>query len=365
MSIRQHSETTNIFNLTYGELGDCMDEWGEPPYRARQIWHALYQRLVDSFDEISNLPLSLRRRLSGHFRIGSLQHGNEMMSEDGRSRKYLFTLIDNCQIEAVLMRYQGRCTACISTQVGCAIGCVFCATGQMGLFRNLNYAEIAEQALWFARKLRLKGESLTNVVFMGMGEPFHNYDATVAALDRITDVDGFNLGARRITVSTVGLVPMILRFANDRRREKLAVSLHAATDQLRSQIVPINKRYPLSELIPACHKYLQLVRRRITFEWVLIQGVNDTQEQAQALIHLVKGMLCHINIIPLNQTDNYDHAPATHEAAIDFTGVLTKAGVSCTIRVPRGPDISAACGQLSVRTVPPTPFDRPVMSNIL
>ena len=329
-----------------------MASLGEPSYRAHQIWHALYQTLVISFDDISNIPLSLRRRLAHQFRLGGLTEVDELSSDNGRSRKTIFSLADDCQIEAVLMRYKGRRTACISTQVGCALGCVFCATGQMGLLRNLTCGEIAEQVLWFARSLRSKGERLTNIVVMGMGEPFHNYDAMVGALDSMTEPDGFNLGARRITVSTVGLVPMILRFANEKRREKLAISLHAATDDLRSEILPINRRYPLSDLIAACREYLALARRRITFEWVLIQGINDTPEQAQALIDLVKGMLCHVNIIPLNQTRDYQRVSATPEAATAFAGVLGKAGISCTIRMPRGADIKAACGQLRSRSAP-------------
>ena len=347
----RQDKKTSVFELTPRELSDCLSKWGEPTYRANQIWHALYRELVVSFDDISNLPKRLRHRLSDRFHFNNISLESDLYSANGGSRKTVFRLADDSQIEAVLMRYQGRLTACISTQVGCAMACVFCATGQMGLGRNLTAAEIMEQALWFARELRSESKRLTNVVFMGMGEPFHNYHATVAAIDRMTDPDGFNLGARRITVSTVGLVPMILRFAQEKRREKLAISLHAATDELRSKLVPINKRYPLAELIAACHEYLAIVRRRITFEWVLIRGINDTPAQAKELINLVGGMLCHVNVIPLNQTQNYDGAPTTIEMARNFVNLLDEANISSTIRMPRGNDIKAACGQLRSRAV--------------
>ncbi len=225
-----------------------------------------------------------------------------MKSIDQNTVKTLFRLEDHKAIEAVLMHYNKRNTLCISSQAGCGMGCVFCATGQMGLKRNLTSGEIVEQVLYYARHLREQGEVVTNVVVMGMGEPFHNYDATIQALDRLNDNGGFNLGARRFTISTVGLVPAIRRFAAERHQYNLAVSLHAAEDELRSSLLPINKKYPLSELLDACRDYVDQTRRRITFEWALIQDVNDSPDQARILASRVKGLLCHVNVIPLNPT---------------------------------------------------------------
>jgi len=234
------------------------------------------------------------------------------------------------------------------------MGCVFCATGQMGFRRHLRAGEIVEQVLWFARELKAKGDRLTNIVVMGMGEPFHNYEATMAAVDLLNDPAGFNFGARRITLSTVGLAPMIERFAAERRQVNLAVSLHAATDELRSELLPINKKYPLDVLFDAVRKYYALTKRRVTFEWALIQGKNDTAAQARALADLAVGLPCHVNVIPLNPTRDYAGQATTRERAAAFKAALESCGLPCTIRVRRGIDINAGCGQLAVeeQTVP-------------
>ena len=249
-------------------------------------------------------------------------------------------------IETVLMRYKKRRTLCISTQAGCALGCVFCATGQMGFRRNLSSGEIVEQVIIFERSLMEIGESLTNIVVMGMGEPFHNYQNTMAAVGRLNHPDGLNIGARRFTVSTVGLVPQILRFAREQKQVNLAVSLHAADDELRSSMLPINSRYPLEELLDACRKYVDLTHRRITFEWALINDVNDSVEQAMKLAGLLKGLLCHVNIIPLNPTQGYSGSGTSRERARNFQSALKAKGIPCTIRVRRGIEIQAGCGQL-------------------
>ena len=341
----------SFFDLTRGQLAELVETWGEPRYRAGQIWHAVYRDLALSTGEITTLPRSLRGKLAAELSFGSLTPLVEARSSDGQTRKRLFGLPDGKQIEAVLMGYEQRRTACISTQAGCAMGCVFCATGQMGFRRHLSAGEIVEQVLWFARELKAQGDRLTNIVVMGMGEPFHNYDATLAAVDTLNDADGFNFGARRITVSTVGLAPMIERFAAEKRQVNLAVSLHAATDDLRTELLPINQKYPLRVLFDAVRKYCEITRRRVTFEWALIQGKNDTPAQARALATLAAGLPCHVNVIPLNPTRQYAGQATTRERAAAFKAALESHGIPCTIRVRRGIDINAGCGQLAVENV--------------
>lgn len=344
----------SLFDLTPDQLTQHLETWGEPRFRAQQIWQAIYHDLATSPDEITTLPKLLREKLKAEFTLGSLSLAAEARSSDGQTRKLLFRLPDGKSIEAVLMEYEKRRTTCISTQAGCAMGCVFCATGQMGFRRHLRAGEIVEQVLWFARELKGKGDRLTNIVVMGMGEPFHNYEATMAAVDRLNDPAGFNFGARRITLSTVGLAPMIERFAEERRQVNLAVSLHAATDELRSELLPINEKYPLAVLFEAVRKYYALTKRRVTFEWALIQGKNDTAAQARALADLAAGLPCHVNVIPLNPTRDYAGQATTRERAAAFKAALESCGLPCTIRVRRGIDINAGCGQLAVeeQTVP-------------
>lgn len=251
------------------------------------------------------------------------------------------------------MRYERRRTICISTQVGCAMGCVFCATGQMGILRNLTTGEIVAQVMAYARRLQAAGEHLTNIVVMGMGEPFHNYDATLAALDRLNHPEGFGFGERRMTISTVGLVPAIGRFAAERRQINLAVSLHAATDELRSSLLPVNRRYPLAVLFDACRQYVEVTHRRLTFEWALIHGVNDGLDQAEALGRLAGGMNCHVNLIPLNPTRAYAGGATPRRTADAFAEALRAQGIPATVRIRRGIDIQAGCGQLASRAAPP------------
>lgn len=336
-----------IFDLSQEQLTAWAQERGQPGYRARQIWEWLYLHLASSPNEMTNLPAGLRRELEDAFSFGPPTRAASRASSDGHTEKALLELADGVQVEAVLMRYRTRRTACISTQAGCGMGCVFCATGQMGLRRNLSPGEIVLQVLAFERLLRGRGEHLSNVVVMGMGEPFHNYEATVEALERLSDAEGFNFSPRRITVSTVGLVPMIERFTREGRRANLAVSLHAATDELRNQLVPINRRYPLLELFRACRGYVALSGRRISFEWALIQDVNDSPEQAEALLPWLRGLTCHVNLIPLNPTAGFAGEGASAARARAFQRILQGAGVSCTVRLRRGIDIQAGCGQLA------------------
>jgi len=343
------NDRINLVELSREQINALFASWGEPKFRAGQIWNWLYDQRVNSFDAMTNLPRPLRERLERETRLGELEVASQQSSRDG-TLKRLFRLPDGQMIEAVLMPYDDdRRTACISTQAGCAMGCVFCATGQMGFARHLSVTEIFEQAVWFARDLALEGDRLTNVVLMGMGEPFHNYDNTVAAIRRL--MDDLGIGARHITVSTVGLVPQIRRFADEGLQVRLAISLHAATDVERAALLPVNKRWPLDDLLAACRDYVEKTNRRITFEWALIAGENDTPEQAVALGKLLSGLLCHVNLIPLNPTAGYKGSPSASKATENFIAILESFGVSATVRVRRGIDIAAGCGQLKANVI--------------
>jgi 23S rRNA (adenine2503-C2)-methyltransferase len=336
-----------IYDLDPSELADHFRSRGEPPYRAVQVWQGLYRHLYGSPDDFTNLPKPLREQMAHEFDFVGLRPVQFVDSQDGQTRKTLFKLPDGNLIEAVLMRYHRRQTLCISSQAGCAMGCVFCATGQMGFKSHLSSGQIVEQVLYYARLLKADGLSVTNVVVMGMGEPFHNYESTMRAIDRLNDAQGFNLGARRFTVSTVGLVPMIRRFADEHRQVNLAVSLHAADDSLRLGMMPITKKYSIGEILEACHYYVEKTRRRVTFEWALIQGVNDTPAEALLLARRLHGLLCHVNAIPLNPTRGFSGQAATRERSKAFKATLEAAGIPCTVRLRRGIDIQAGCGQLA------------------
>ncbi len=348
--MREHN-MINLYELTQEQLVDLLKQWGEPVFRAKQVHQWLYDKRVSSFEAMKNLPKELRNRLKAETTLGTLSMVTEQVSSD-HTVKRLYKLPDGQLIESVMMPYDDdRRTACISTQAGCAMGCVFCATGQMGFSRHLTPTEIFEQALRFAIELEAEGDRLSNVVLMGMGEPFHNYDASISAIHRL--MNDLGIGARHITISTVGLVPQIRRFADEGLQVKLAISLHAATDNERVSLLPVNKRWPLAELIDVCREYVDKTGRRITFEWASIQGENDTSEQAHALGKLLKGMLCHVNIIPLNPTGGYHHGPSAGERIDQFIDTLSTYGVSATVRVRRGIDINAGCGQLKAAVINP------------
>jgi 23S rRNA (adenine2503-C2)-methyltransferase len=343
-------DKTPLLDLTYNQLNELLTSWGEPSYRANQVWGWLYRSLVTDFEEMTNLPKELRGRLAEATLLQTMKPLEERVSTDGLTRKVLFALRDNQTIESVLMHYERRHTACISTQVGCPFGCVFCATGQSGFVRNLTPGEIVGQVLYFARQLRDQGRRtnrpITNVVFMGMGEPLANYEATWQAIETLTQDEGFNLGARCITVSTVGLVPGIRRLAEEGMQIGLAISLHAPTDELRDKLVPINRRYPLNQLMAACRHYVQRTGRRISFEYALIHGINDSPEEARQLARLLDGLLCHVNLIPLNPVPELPYQPSPRDRILAFQAVLNRSKVPNTLRVERGIDIQAGCGQL-------------------
>lgn len=342
---------TNILQYDLPELTEMLVSWGEPRFRVKQVWDWLYEKRVTKFDDMTNLPQNLRDRLNEEMTIGSLEQVVEQSSQDGTTKR-LYKLDDGQLIESVLMPYDDhRRTACISSQAGCAMGCVFCATGQMGFARNLTSTEIFEQAYRFAQLLAEDGERLSNVVLMGMGEPFHNYKAVMEAIHRL--MNDLGIGARHITVSTVGLVPQIRRFADEGLQVSLAISLHKATDEERTPLMPINKRWNIMELMDACHEYVAKTNRRVTFEWAAIAGENDTPEEAQKLGRLLQGLNCHVNIIPLNPTGGYAGRPADPEAIKTFIDILEQYGVSATVRVRRGIDIDAGCGQLKSKVIAP------------
>jgi 23S rRNA (adenine2503-C2)-methyltransferase len=355
-----------IYDLDLPALGDLLTSWNEPAYRAKQIWQGLYQHLYESPEQFTNLSKPLREKLGSELTFSPFKIKTYLDSSDGFTRKTLFQLPDGHLIESVLMRYgdpaddpqmstsetnrrgaKNRRTLCISTQAGCAMGCVFCATGQLGFKRNLSSGEIVAQIMYYAQMLKKTDEVVSNVVFMGMGEPFHNYDNVMSAIDRLNDPDGFKFGARRFTISTVGLAPQIRRFADEGRQVNLAISLHAATNEERLAIMPVNKKYNIEEVIEACKYYIEKTHRRVTFEWALISGVNDSPEVARQLAARLKGMLAHVNAIPLNPTKGFDGAGTDRQRAAIFKETLEQAGIGCTIRMRRGIDIQAGCGQLA------------------
>lgn len=351
----QASARPFILDYDLAELGQVLAGWGEPDFRLRQIWEGLYRHYWQDPSQFTSLPANLRQKLADRYEFQRLKPIGQQTSSDQQTVKTLFQLPGNQAVEAVSMHYQDRRTLCISSQAGCAMGCVFCATGQMGLLGNLSSGEIVEQVLYYARQLQSRGEKVSNVVVMGMGEPFHNYDNTLAAIERLNHPQGYNFGSRRFTISTVGLVPQIQRFTRENRQVNLAISLHAADDELRNSLLPVNRRYPLKTLLAACLEYVQHTRRRISFEWALIAGVNDDLAQAKKLSQLLQSfrldgsMLCHVNLIPLNPTGRYSGKPAERQQAVSFKTTLTERGIPCTIRLRRGIDIQAGCGQLAVQ----------------
>ncbi len=345
------TDKTFLFDLTFPRLEELVKSLGGQSFRAKQIWEWAYVKCAGSFDEMTDLPKTLRDKLKSGLIFSHLSPQIDLSSTDGYTRKILFNLHDKSQVETVLMGYEKRQTACISTQAGCGLGCTFCATGQAGLQRNISAGEIIEQVLYFERKphplppLQWRGV-LTNLVYMGMGEPFANYNEVMKSINILTSPTGFNFGARRITISTVGLVPMIEKFTDENSQVNLAVSLHAATNELRNTMLPVNKKFPLEILIPACKEYTKKTHRRISFEWALINGVNDIPEQARLLGKLLKGMLCHVNLIPLNPTKGYAGHESSRQNISKFRLILDNYGIPNTLRIRRGIDIHAGCGQL-------------------
>jgi len=348
LRVNDSLEQKNLYELTRVEVQALVQAWKLSLVHAARLWNYLYWECVDSFEAMTELPVRMRIRLAAECTLGIPRVAQEQHSSDGFTHKFLLALDDGAKIETVLMRFTGRVTACVSSQVGCAMGCVFCATGQMGFKRNLTAGEIVAQAVHVQRLLRTSGDRLRNLVLMGMGEPLHNYEAVMKAADILRDGNGIALGARKITLSTVGIVPGIIRMADEARPVHLAVSLHAATEAERAALVPVAKRWPLDELMTACRYYVQKLDRRIFFEWALIEGKNDSAEQAHAVGRLLEGLQAQVNLIPLNPTSGYDGLPGRAESAKQFQEILAGYKLPSTVRQRRGIDIAAGCGQLAV-----------------
>jgi 23S rRNA (adenine2503-C2)-methyltransferase len=319
---------------------------GEPRYRIDQVWSGLHEHLAEPQD-MTNVPLALRRRLA-EVLPDALTLVTESVADRGDTVKWLWELADGSRVETVLMHYPQRSTVCVSSQAGCAMACGFCATGQAGFTRHLTSGEIVEQVVRASRRARADGRRLANVVFMGMGEPLANFDNTWSAVHRIHDDLG--LGARHLTISTVGIVPGIRRLAGADLPVNLAVSLHAADDELRDRLVPINKRYPLAVLAEACAEHVERTGRRLSFEWALIDGVNDRPQDADRFAAYARALRAHINLIPLNPTPGYPTRGTPPEGVERFRRQLEDRGANVTVRDTRGSDIDAACGQLAAAT---------------
>lgn len=336
-----------LLDLTSQELTDELARLKQPKFRLQQIIEGLYKHHYQNFSEFGNIPNSLKSELENNFVIDPVKPLTSLVSKDKKTVKHLFELQNGNKIETVLMKYADRNTVCISSQVGCPLGCVFCSTGQMGFTRNLSSGEILGQILFVMRELEAKGEKLSNIVYMGMGEPFLNYANVMRSVNALTDPNLFNFGARRITISTVGIIPKIKEFTALDSQVNLAVSLHAPEDELRSLLVPANRLHPLANLMTACREYVDKTRRRITFEYALIDGINDCEKQAKQLAALVRGMLCHVNLIALNPSKEYPMPGSPRERVNDFAKVLTDIGIPNSVRLRMGIDIEAGCGQLA------------------
>jgi 23S rRNA (adenine2503-C2)-methyltransferase len=345
-----------IHSVLLGELEAVVHELGQPKYRAAQVAQWLYAKRASSFDAMSDLPAGLRANLKERYRFGTLESLRVLGSED-TTRKYLFRLADGSLIETVLIpaspalygESSDRRTLCVSTQVGCAYGCKFCASGLDGFSRNLNAGEIVNQIL---RVEELSGESVSNLVFMGMGEPLANFNNLMRAIQILNAPWGVGIGARRITISTSGLAPQIRLLAEQPLQVRLAVSLHGATDAVRQQIMPVNRKYPLQELLEACGYYAERKKQRITFEYILIEGVNDREQDAAALVRVARQVGAKVNCIPYNRVEGLDWNRPSEARQDVFMGILDRAGVPATLRREKGHDIAAACGQLRRQSLP-------------
>lgn len=353
--------TLNLYDFDRPALGELLAGWGYSDYYADLLWRYLYRPPYPAIGEMHDLRSELRARLASDSERRRPRCVLAQESEDG-TRKYLLSLADGEQIETVLMPYRDRYTVCISTQAGCAMGCVFCATGQMGFRRNLTAGEIVAQVLFAAEVAQEETPErhLRNVVMMGMGEPLHNYEETVKAIRILTEDTGMAIGPRYITLSTVGLVPAIRRLADEDLGVNLAVSLHGATDERRNALVPLGRRWPLSEVMSACRAFCTQTNRRIFFEWTLIDGENDTPQQAHALGRLLSGLDAHVNLIPLNPTGDFKGAASRRPAITEFKAILEAYGIPSTVRQRRGIDIDAGCGQLRQRALDSEQKDRPL-----
>lgn len=338
-----------IYGLNRAQIGALCCELDQPAYRARQIWGWLYQRFAADWSEMKNLPLSLRQTIARRFALSSCAIVRTQSEAGvGTTTKWLIALPDGDWVEEVLIPTKGRTTLCVSSQVGCKFACAFCASGKAGFRRNLETGEIVGQVLVAARSL---GATPANLVFMGMGEPLDNYDAVLAAIRIINDAEGLSIGARRITISTCGIIPGIQRLAQEGLQVELSISLHAPDDALRTQLLPVNRQYPLAELLEACRAYAEQTGRLITFEYTLIRGVNDSPEQARALARVLRPIRARVNLIPLSAVTEFAGCASPPAVAREFMSILEHARINATLRVSKGGAVNAACGQLRRRMI--------------
>lgn len=337
----------NILDLELDELKKEIADLGEPAFRAKQVWQWLY-RGVESFEEMTDLPKAFREKLEKRFYLGGIRIVQRLVSEKDGTRKYLFATEDRKAVEGVLMKYHYGNSVCLSTQIGCRMGCKFCASAGLGIDRNLTAGEMMAQILAIQRDT---GERVSHVVLMGIGEPFDNYDNVMRFLRRLHSQDTLNISYRRMTVSTCGLVPEILRFTDEDLPVNLSISLHAPNDAIRTAIMPIAKRYPFDKILASCHIYTQKTGRRVTFEYTMMRGVNDADEHARELGDKLSGLLCHVNLIPVNPVEGKGFSKSARERIEAFQRILEKHGIPVTIRRELGSDILAACGQLRKNTI--------------
>ena len=333
----------NIKDYNLEELKQELINLGEKPFRAEQIFKWIHQENVTSFDDMTNLSIELRNKLKENYTLCIYNIIRKQESKTDGTKKYLFDVLDGNAIESVLMKYHHGYSVCVSTQIGCKMGCKFCASTGIQFIRNLSSGEIVEQILAIERDENIR---VSNVVFMGIGEPLDNYDNVVNAIRIINNPKGINIGARHISVSTSGLVPKIYKLAEENIQCTLSISLHATTDEKRSAMMPVNNKYNIKELLQACKDYTAKTNRRISFEYALAKGNNDNLEDAKALADLLKGMLCHVNLIPINEIENGTFKQSSIDNIIKFRDYLNSRGIVATIRRELGSDIDAACGQL-------------------
>ncbi len=339
------AERRDLHTLTHGELAEILSELGQPSFRTKQVEEWVWSKNAQSFDDMTNLPKSLREALAQRLTLGGVEEVARQVSVDG-SRKYLLRYPDGVSVECVGMPSRGRLAVCASSQAGCAMGCAFCATGAAGLTRSLTASEIYEQVMHVRDDFN---DRVTSVVLMGQGEPFMNYDASLGALRRLNDPEGAGIGARHLTVSTCGVIPQIMRFANEPEQFTLAISLHSAVQRTRNALMPGVRKYSLINLYNVMGEYVNKTGRRPTYEYALIGGINDTESELQALCDFCEGTLAHVNLIQLNEVEGSKFRPSTELRAQDFVRRLANVGVEATIRNSRGSDIDAACGQLKQR----------------
>ncbi|BAU27539.1 23S rRNA m(2)A-2503 methyltransferase [Aneurinibacillus soli] len=334
-----------LYSFTLPMLKEWMEKNGEKAFRAGQVFDWLYGKRVNSLDEMSNLSKGLREKLAASFSLDVLKEITRQESADG-TIKFLFSLHDGHAIETVIMRHDYGNSVCVTTQVGCRIGCTFCASTLGGLKRDLEAGEIVIQVLAAQKALDAEQQRASHVVVMGIGEPFENYDSLLAFLRIINEEKGLNIGQRHITVSTSGIVPSIYRFADEKFQINLAISLHAPNTEIRTRLMPVNRRYPMDELMDACRYYINTTGRRLTFEYGLFGSVNDRPEHAEELAALLKGMMCHVNLIPVNYVPERNYVRTSRNDIFNFKRILDAKGINVTIRREHGSDIAAACGQL-------------------